>query len=52
MQTQRIQSYLFHGAVVLPSSNNYAKPQANSTIMLVEKNDFKNKRPRFKNLVQ
>jgi hypothetical protein len=52
MQTQRIQSYLFHGAAMLPNGNSYAKPQANSTIMLNEKNDFRNKRPWYKTLVQ
>jgi hypothetical protein len=52
MQTQRIQSYLLNGAAMLPNGNSYAKPQAKSTIVLVEKNDFKNKRPRCKNLVQ
>jgi hypothetical protein len=52
MQTQRIQSYLFHWAAVLPSSNSYAKPQVKGIGMLNEKNDFKNKRPRYKTLVQ
>jgi hypothetical protein len=52
MQTQRIQSYLFHWAAVLPNSNGYAKPQANSTIMLNDKKGFRNKRPRNKILVQ
>jgi hypothetical protein len=52
MQTQRIQSYLFHGAAMLPKGNSYAKPQVNGSSMLNEKNDFRNKRPRYKTLVQ
>ncbi|MBP6430370.1 MAG: hypothetical protein KA319_01210 [Ferruginibacter sp.] len=52
MQTQRIQSYLFIGAVMLPNGNSYAKPQVNSSSRHNEKNDFRNKRPRCKYLVQ